>query len=65
MNTALGLGVGFDKEVGIKFAGGFLVQVSLDLLCILCTQSPYAVHAWSSNLMCLSQACRSLRNPVS
>ncbi|KAG0569348.1 hypothetical protein M758_6G079700 [Ceratodon purpureus] len=27
MNTALGLGVGFDKEVGIKFAGGFLVQI--------------------------------------
>lgn len=38
MNTALGLGVGFDKEVGIKFAGGFLVQVSLNLLGVLCTR---------------------------
>uniref|UniRef100_A0A7I4DAL1 Uncharacterized protein n=1 Tax=Physcomitrium patens TaxID=3218 RepID=A0A7I4DAL1_PHYPA len=26
MNTALGLGIGFDKEVGIRFAGGYLVQ---------------------------------------
>jgi hypothetical protein len=44
MNTALGLGVGFDKEIGIKFAGGFLVQVSLSLLGILCTRFQCAVH---------------------
>jgi len=27
VNTALGLGVGFDREQGIRIAGGFLVQV--------------------------------------
>jgi len=29
VNTALGLGVGFDREQGIRIAGGFLVQVCI------------------------------------
>lgn len=27
MDTAMGLGVGLDREIGIRFAGGFLVQI--------------------------------------
>jgi len=30
MKTALVLGVGFDKKVGIKFVEGFLIQVSVN-----------------------------------
>lgn len=39
----MGLGVGLDREIGIRFAGGFLVQVSLDFLVILSKRFQYAV----------------------